>query len=111
MLCAHHHRLFLHPSDCLSFLSCWTAKLIYAEIRSVLLSCNVQDSPVLSSIPPTFLSYLPASETLPHPLHLATPLYINPERSRAIAQLQLPVSSVEEAEQWTLAGVAFVLAA
>jgi hypothetical protein len=42
---------------------------------------------------------------------MATPLYINPERTRAIAQLQLPVSSAEEAQQWTLAGVAFVLAA
>jgi hypothetical protein len=39
------------------------------------------------------------------------PLYLSPERSSTLAQVQLPISSAQEAQQWTLAGVALLLGA
>jgi hypothetical protein len=65
---------------------------------------------VLSPMPPLVMAYLPPAAPLPHPTHLATPLYATQERGRVIAQLQLPVASPEEAQRWALAGVAVMLA-
>jgi len=41
------------------------------------------------------------------PLHL--PLYLTPERERAIAELQFPVFDTEESSKWVLAGAACFL--
>ncbi len=56
------------------------------------------------------LAWMPRDAPLPYPLHLRAPLYLSAERQSVVAEVQLPLNSAQEAAQWTLAGVALVLA-
>lgn len=57
------------------------------------------------------LSWSPKDVPLPHASHLAAPLYLSMDRGAILTEVQLPVGSKEEAESWTLAGVALLLGA
>lgn len=75
---------------------------------------TLQDSPLASPAPSATLSWLPPGAPRPH-LHTVTvPLHTNTERSKVLAELQLPTTSVcdetfAQQQQWVLAGVALVL--
>lgn len=73
------------------------------------LAITLQGSPLSQAMPHLYVAWLPPGTQLPHPQHLAVPLYATPDRVNVLAEVQLPVATVEEVEVWTLAGVALVL--
>jgi hypothetical protein len=76
-----------------------------------------QDSPLLAPAPALTLAWLHPAAPRPHPDTLSLPLYSSPERSKVVAELQLPTGGVGgtsdrlQQRQWLLAGVALVLPA
>jgi hypothetical protein len=78
---------------------------------------NSQDSPFVSAAPQLLLAWLPEDAAKPHPVAISVPLYLGQDRSKVVAELQLPVTSSSssnrtvEQQQWVLAGTALVLPA
>jgi hypothetical protein len=70
----------------------------------------VQDSSLTSAALVFSLAWLPPDAPPPHPQAIPVPLFFNSEgRTRVVAELQLPVASAAEQQQWTLAGVSLML--
>lgn len=77
----------------------------------------LQDSPLASPAPPVTLAWLPPEAPRPHLHTVSVPLRADAERSRVLAELQLPTEAVcddslaQQQQRWVLAGVALVLRA
>jgi hypothetical protein len=56
------------------------------------------------------LAWIPKLSSYPYPTFLTAPIYTTMDRSRLLAEVQLPVSSDEEGMQWLLNGTAMFVA-
>ncbi|KAK9815706.1 hypothetical protein WJX72_008353 [[Myrmecia] bisecta] len=68
-------------------------------------------SPTSSPIPAVTMAWIPQDHPDPIQPHLSLPLYLSDSREHVLADVQLPISSLEERRQWILAGAALFLAA
>lgn len=57
------------------------------------------------------LAWIPKDQGLPYTSFMSVPLYATNDRSKVLAEVQVPVAGEDEAKQWTLAGLALFLGA
>lgn len=70
-----------------------------------------RESPSYSVLPPCYVAWLPRE--LPHPVtpHINVPLYINTQREKLLAEIQLPLADAASRDMWLLMGLATFVSA
>jgi dynein heavy chain 2 len=111
--------------DNLKLVSCWEGGRLRSPVAApiagmliqgatfdgVRLSATSGDAPTDATIPPATFAWIPKTEAHPYSNFATVPLYVTSDRSKLLAEVQMPVVSAEEQVQWTLAGVALFLCA
>jgi dynein heavy chain 2 len=67
------------------------------------------DATTNSAIPAASFAWIPKDEPHPYNSFTVVPLYVTADRTKLLAEVQMPVVSPDEAVQWTLSGVALFL--
>ena len=71
-----------------------------------------QEAPTSRTITPMSIAWVPKEAELPYGnAYMSVPLYYTQGREKVLTEVQLPVNSDEEVQQWTLAGLALFLSA
>lgn len=111
--------------DNLKLVSCWEAGRLRSPVAAPIagmliqgatfdgarLSTTSSDAATDAPVPPATFAWIPKTDPHPYPNHATVPLYVTADRSKLLAEVQMPVVSVEEQVQWTLSGVALFLGA
>lgn len=70
------------------------------------------DAPISRTVPAMGLVWLPSGSQLPYGnAYMDVPIYCTQDRSKVLTEVQMPVGSNEEVQQWTLRGLALFLSA
>lgn len=71
-----------------------------------------QDAPISRIVPPMSLAWIPQESGFPYgTAYMTVPIYTTQDRSKVLTEVQMPVSSDDEVQQWTLTGLALFLSA
>mmetsp|Transcript_9476 Transcript_9476/g.27062 ORF Transcript_9476/g.27062 Transcript_9476/m.27062 type:complete len:1740 (-) Transcript_9476:175-5394(-) len=109
--------------DNLRLVTCWdTSRLrspVMASVSGLLIqgatfdgariSPTGSDAPTSTPIPGAVFAWIHKEEPHPYSNSAVVPLYVGMDRSKLLAEVQMPVVSAEESVQWTLNGVALFI--
>lgn len=73
------------------------------------LTAASNDAPTSSPIPGATFAWIPKDIPYPYMNFITVPLYVSADRSKLLAEVQMPIVSPDEKIQWTLSGLALFL--